>query len=536
MRRRPRAVERYGYVIAVLLVAAATAAFYPGRADFVKGQWALLYLLIVGLVSGISGVRPALAAALLAFFAWNYFFLPPYGTFVIADPRDWLSLFVFLIVGVLIGVQTGRLRERETEALARERESELLNRFSAQLVSDISVAEMARKLIAEVTAITGAVCSALFLCGDAGSSPECISSPEADCALPPEVAELAAWVQRESKAIGLPVSQESPDPGRAFTPPEWPITVSHRDVGAPAERRDMFLPLQTATRQSGVLYVGEREDGGSYTFHEARLLVAVAYQASVFLERTYLRSVAVQADALREADRLKSTLVSAVSHELKTPLSSLEATLTNLLEPDASLEESRVRLELQAVMQDLRRLDHSIDSLLDLSRLEAAAWGPKLGWHELGDVVAAALSRIGDRQRSRISVAFPDDLPPIRVDFDQWVRVVDHLLRNAGAYSGPDGPVRVGASFTPTDVRVWVEDDGPGVGPDEREEIFAKFHRGRSAASAGPGTGLGLAITREIVRFHGGRIWVEDVVPHGARFVVSIPREQESAGRSDGSA
>jgi two-component system sensor histidine kinase KdpD len=287
----------------------------------------------------------------------------------------------------------------------------------------------------------------------------------------------------------------------------------------------MFIPLQTATRQSGVLYVGEREDGAAYTFHQARMVVALAYQASVFLERTHLRSVAVQADALREADRLKSTLVSAVSHELKTPLASLEATFTNLLEQDTPLEEAHVRKELQAVQQDLDRLGNSIDSLLDLSRLEASAWAPQLGWYELGEMVATALSRVSEQDRSRVSVSFPPDLPAVRVDFVQWVRVLEHLLRNALAYSGPHSPVRVGASCTPKEVKLSVEDEGPGIAPEERERVFAKFFRGKSAASVTSGTGLGLAITREIVRFHGGRIWVEDVIPHGARFVISLPRE-----------
>jgi two-component system sensor histidine kinase KdpD len=524
MRPGPRAVERYGYLIAAASVVAATAVFYPGRAHFAKGQWALLYLLIVGVVAGVSGVRPALAAAMLSFLAWNYFFLPPYGTFRVADPRDWLSLLVFLAVGVAIGLQTGRLREREAEALAREREAGLLNRFSAQLVSDISVEEMSRRLIAEVDATSGARCTALFLCGEQTAPQECISSPGADCAQLPEVTELVAWVQRQSKAIGLPAPPRNLPAQRQ----EWPITVGHREAGAQGERRDMFLPLQTATRQSGVLYVGGRKDGTAYTFHDARLVVALAYQASVFLERTYLRSVAVQADALREADRLKSTLVSAVSHELKTPLASLEATLTNLLEQDMPLEAQRVRVELQAVKQDLDRLDSSIDSLLDLSRLEASAWGPELEWHELGDIVGAALSRLaGSSGVARVSVSFPPDLPLIRVDFAQWVRVLEHLLRNALAYSGPSSPVRVGASLTATEVRVWVEDEGPGIAPDEREQIFAKFYRGQSArlGRAPSGTGLGLAITREIVRFHGGSVWVEDVVPHGARFVIAIPRE-----------
>ena len=521
MRRGPRAVERYGYLIAAVSVVAATVVFCPGRAHFAKGQWSLLYLLVVGLVAGISGVRPATAAAVLSFFAWNYYFLPPYGTLRVADPRDWLSLLVFLVVGVAIGLQTGRLRNREAEAQARGHEAELLNRFSAQLVSDISVDEMARQLVAEVAEITGAGSTALFLCPDSSEPPRCIASRGTDCAQLPAVAELVAWASEQAKAIGLP------DPPRGIQPQtqEWPVTATHREAGIGDERRDMYLPLQTATRQFGVLYVGEREDGSAHAFHEARLVVALAYQASVLLERTLLRSVEVQADALREADRLKSTLLSAVSHELKTPLASLEATLTNLLEQDTPLEESSVRPELQAVKQDLDRLNRSIDSLLDLSRLEASAWGPQMDWHELGDMVGAALTQLPEPDRTRISAALPPGLPAIHVDFAQWARALEHLLRNALAYSGSGSPVHVGASSTSTEIRLWVEDKGPGIAPDERERVFAKFYRGSSAAAIASGTGLGLAITREIIRFHGGRIWVEDVMPHGARFVIAIPRE-----------
>jgi two-component system, OmpR family, sensor histidine kinase KdpD len=512
-------IERYGYVVAVLCVAAATAIFYAGRADFAKGQWALLYLLIVGLVAGVSGVRPALAAAVLSFFAWNYFFLPPYGTLRVADPRDWLSLFVYLIVAVAIGLQTGRLREREEEALAREQETALLNRFSARLVSDVAVSEVAKTLIDEVSGITGAEHVALFLPDEAGELREFATSPGAAGPRAPEVQHLVAWANRQAKAIGLPAHRGGPGESQ-----EWPISVSHAEAGVADTRRDLVLPLQTSTRQSGVLYIGARADGRPYTYAEVRPVVALANQTSVFLERKHLQSVAVQADAIREADRMKSTLVSAVSHELKTPLASLTATITGLLEGDLAWDEEQVRRELAAVAQDLFRLGGSIGSLVDLSRLEAAEWRPHLERYELGEILGTALSKLPAGQRDRVSVAVPEDLPMIRVDFDQWVRVLEHLLGNALVYSGPGSPVRVGAYATAREVRMWVEDEGPGLSPEERERVFDKFYRGKSATTT-PGTGIGLAITSEIVRFHGGRIWIEDVVPHGARFVVALPRE-----------
>jgi two-component system sensor histidine kinase KdpD len=525
VRRDPRASERYGYLIAVVCVALATAVFYAGREHFAKGQWALLYLLIVGLVAGVSGVRPALEAAVLSFFAWNYFFLPPYGTLRIADPRDWLFLFVYLVVALAIGLQTGRLREREGEALARERETALLNRFSARLVSEAAISEVASTLVNEVSGITEAECVALFLPDESGALQEFAASTGAACQRGPEVQRLVAWAQRQAKAVGLPAHRRAPEERH-----DWPISVSHADAGAEQARQDLFLPLQTSTRQSGVLYIGARARGVPYTYAEVRPVMALANQTSAFLERKHLQSVAVQADALREADRMKSTLVSAVSHELKTPLASLTATITGLLEGDLAWDEAQVRRELAAVAQDLVRLGGSISSLVDLSRLEASEWRPHLDRYEFGEILGTALSRLPPGQRRRVSVSLPEDLPMIRVDFDQWVRVLEHLIGNALAYSGPGSPVRVGAEATSREVRMWVEDNGPGLGPEERQRVFDKFYRGRLAAAA-PGTGIGLAITREIVRFHGGHIWAEDVAPHGARFVVALPRE-ESDGRA----
>ncbi|MFA5034882.1 MAG: DUF4118 domain-containing protein, partial [Candidatus Margulisiibacteriota bacterium] len=130
----------------IILVAIATIVFIPGRAYFNTGQWALFYLLIVVFMANLSGVWPAILVSILSFLMWNYFFLPPYYTLLIDNPKDWLALLTFLVVGVLMGLQTGRLKERENQALARERETELLYQFSAQLVSEMNAVELARVL------------------------------------------------------------------------------------------------------------------------------------------------------------------------------------------------------------------------------------------------------------------------------------------------------------------------------------------------------------------------------------------------------
>lgn len=521
MRTLRPTIERYGYLFAVICIAVATVLFYPGRDYFAKEQWALLYLLIIGLVAGLSGVRPALLAAVLAFLAWNYFFLPPFHTFRVTDPKDWLSLVVFLIVGVVMGLQTGRMRERESEALAREREMELLKEFSAHLVSETTVPDMVDILIREVMRATGASCVALLL-PDSSGSLSAVQPTEKSCSIEPSILDIAKWVRKESKAVGLPV----PSARSGIRSGGWPVSVDPENAGF-GDRKDVFIPLMTASREEGVLYVGVRSDDIPYTLRNAQLMVAVANQAAAFLERKHLQTLAVQADALQEADKLKSTLISSVSHELKTPLASITATVSNLLEHDIEWDTATLHEELEAIQDDLQRLNGSIGSLLDLSRLESAAWEPKRDFYEFGEILGTAISRIPQKQRTRISFDIPDDLPLINVDFLQWARVLQNLLENALGYSSENSPVRVGATYTSADVKMWVEDEGPGIPLDDRERIFEKFYRGSTSTKVPSGTGLGLAVSREIVRFHGGKIWVEDIVPHGARMVISLPKEDQ---------
>ncbi len=453
-------IERHGYPFAVVCIAAATTIFYPGRAYFAKGQWALLYLPVIVLVASASGVTPALVAAILAFLSWNFFFLPPYHTFIIADPKDLISLFVFLLVGVAMGLQTGRMRARETQALIGEREATLLNRFSSHLVTEMNTAGLTDMLLGEIASTIGADKAALYLSDDegefacAGKSPALIAEPDET------IDDLAAWVYERAKAIGLPadksamgedawpisVSHDEVSPGMTLTPTlslegrggaELPLPSRER-VGVRVNRRDILLPLQSASRVEGVLYVGPKRNAAQYDPHDARLLVSIVNQAAAFRERRRLQHVASRAEALHEADRLKSAFLSSISHELKTPLASVTATITGLLEEDVGWDTEMIRQELGAISEDLDRLNDSISALLDLSRLESDAWSPQREWYEIGDIVGSAVSKVPQKQRDRISFLVPSDLPPIHVDFRQWARALQNLLENALAYSDPD--------------------------------------------------------------------------------------------------
>jgi two-component system, OmpR family, sensor histidine kinase KdpD len=520
---------RYGYLLAVVAIAFSTALFLAGRDTFAKDQWALLYLLLVVLVAGASGTGPAILAAVLAFFAWDFFFLPPYLTLAVNDSKDWLSLLVLLAVGVAMGVQTGRMRDREAQALAREHETAALNRLSAGLVSQASTAEMAETILGEIVGLLGATSATLFVGDDERLTTICVTpqAGEPDSA----TTTVAHWVYTNDAPVGLPrAAQAQPIVVSAqgeTVPGEAQLDIQTPSEGfrVPEGSGGVFLPLRSTTGVVGVLSVAGRVDKRAYDDDESRLLASIANLVAAFLERQQLQGVATAAEALREADRLKSSLLSSVSHELKTPLAALTATVSNLLEGDVPWNEKSVRDELRAIVSDVARLNNSIGALLDLSRLEARAWEPHRELYELSDILVTSLDALPVHQRGRVTITLPDDLPPLRVDFVQWVRVFQNLLENAVLYAGAS-QLLVGAQATAGSLRMWVQDEGPGIPEEEHEAVFEKFFRGHKTGQKAPsGTGLGLAITREIVRAHGGTVHIEDVAPHGARFVIDLPND-----------
>ena len=498
-------VSRHGYLLAIVAIALSTVLFLAGRNWFAKGQWALLYLLVILLVAGAAGTWPAILASVLAFFTWNFFFLPPYHTLQVHDPLDWLDLGAFLIVGLLVGVQTGRLREREKRAVAREQETAALNRVSAAVASQTSTAQMTETCRSEIVRVLGAGSAYVFVL-EGDDLRWCGASADREVPAPAVAARARRIVDDE-----LAGNAE----GRVSSAP---ATVVSADDGA------LYAVIHSPSGVAGVLAVRARTNGVPYSANAARLVASLANLVGAFLEREQLQVVATKAAAEREADRLKSSLLSSVSHELKTPLAALTATVSNLLESDVDWDEQSVRDELRAIVGDVARLNSSIGALLDLSRLEARAWEQRREPYELSDIIAAGIAALPAHLRQRVTVDLPDDTPVVDVDFSQWARVVQNLLENAVLYAGESTPVTIGGRAWNEGARIWVEDLGPGIARDEHDAVFEKFYRGHSTSGHAPsGTGLGLAITREIVRSHGGTIRVEDVVPHGARFVIALP-------------
>jgi two-component system, OmpR family, sensor histidine kinase KdpD len=503
------------YLFSAMLLALWTGLLLPFRAVLSPVTVMLLYVPAIITVGRFAGARPSALSALLAFLALDLLFVPPYYHLTVASLPEWLGLLVFLIVALVSGQQTAMLRERERAAVARQRELEFLNRLSLHIASEKSVTSTAEFIASQVVEVIGARRVALYAMSSASQGPTCLSQAGDPKPSSGEAA-LVLWVLKTSKAVGMPLGEGVPVDQRVVS-----VEPANAVPGVVAD--GVYLPLQTSTSLEGVLYARLSDHSALPTLDDARILAAVANLAASAMERQRLEEDAAHTDALREADRLKATLVSSVSHELKTPLAAATARVTGLIEEGVEVDAARVREELTEVADDLVRLNASIGDLLDLSRLESDAWQPRFELCDVADILGTVLSRLPAPARERVRFRLADDAPLVNADFAQLARAISHLLENALAYSPAPSPVTVGTQTDPHGVRLWVEDHGPGVSQSDRARIFEKFYRGDVASSVPIGTGLGLAIAREIVDTHGGTLSVEDVAPHGARFVMTLP-------------
>jgi two-component system, OmpR family, sensor histidine kinase KdpD len=503
-----------GYPFALFLVVAVSLVLLPFRALLQATTVMLLFVPVIIVVGRFAGARPSALSALLAFLALDLLFVPPYYHFNVASVPEWLGLLVFLSVALVSGQQTAVMRQREQAALARQRELELLNRLSLHIASEKSVRATAEFIASQVTEVLGAERVALYVESGAAQGPRLLSQAGDPKPASGEGA-LVSWVLRTSKAVGMRFGEGVPVDER--------VVSVDRDAAVPGVTADgVYLPLQTSTSLEGVLYARIPRISAP-TLDDARLLTAVANLAASAIERQRLGEDAAHAEALREADRLKATLVSSVSHELKTPLAAATARVTGLIEEGEACDPARIREELGEVADDLVRLNASIGDLLDLSRLESDAWQPCFEPCDVTDVLGTLLSRLPASSRERVRFELAERLPYVDADFAQLARAIGHIIENALAYSPAGSKVTVGATARGDSLQLWVADRGPGVAPFEKQRVFEKFYRGEAAISAPTGTGLGLAIAREIVDAHGGTLAVEDVAPHGARFVMNLP-------------
>jgi two-component system sensor histidine kinase KdpD len=481
------------YLAAGVVILLTTAIAIPFQQAIAQIDAAMVYLLAVVITAARYGRGPSALAGLLSVVAFDLCFVPPYWTFSVFDFRFVFTFGVMFVVALLMGSLTTRVREQASTARQRERRTATLYAVSRDLATARTRPDLARVTLRHLHDLfQGTV--RLLLPGEGGRLVLIAELPGGG--ISDKDLGVAQWVFEHGEAAGL---------------------GSNTLPAAEA----LYLPLATAERNLGV--VGLRPDDPDRFDDPAQrqLVEAILGQAAVALERTQLAEEKRLVHLEFEAEQLRTSLLSSLSHDLRTPLAGIEGAASSLLEENSRLTSDSRRELATTIVEEARRMTRLIGNLLDMVRVESGALAVRREWHVLEEVVGAALARVEERLAGRpVTTRVPGDLPLVPIDDVLVEQVIINLLENAAKYTPAGTAIDVEAVSRGGEVIVGVADRGPGVPVGEEERIFEKFHRASRGAG---GIGLGLAICRGIITAHAGRIWVDHRAGGGAVFRFTLP-------------
>jgi two-component system sensor histidine kinase KdpD len=468
----------YGYVTAALCVAGIT---------FVGYRWlhlnhttvALAFLLGVLGISASWGLQQSVFMSVIATLAFNYFFLPPIGTFTIADPQNWIALFAFLVTAVTASELSERARRGARSAVERRQELERLYAFSQLLLSSDSPAELLN-LIPRYIVDSFVVRSAAISLSSRRDIYR--SGPNID---------------------GL----ESHDLQMICVRGEPRFDAVHQLA---------FMPLRMGMRVVGCM-------GVSGSVLSRQTLEAIGSLVAIAIERAGAVEKLSRAEASRESEQLRSVLLDSVTHEFRSPLTAIKASVTSLLgSPSHSPEEKQELLTI--INEESDRLNRLIGEAAEMAQLDASKVEFRFEPAPIGPVVGEALDELKQLLAQHpVEAKIPPDLPNARMDSAHIKEVLVHLIENAAKYSPADALIRITAEAKTQTLTVNVADRGPGIDDFEQALVFEKFYRGRNQRVQVHGTGMGLAICKAIVEAHGGQLGVTSQLGHGSVFYFSLP-------------
>jgi two-component system, OmpR family, sensor histidine kinase KdpD len=467
-----------GFLVAALSVAVIT--FVGFRLlHFNATTVALAFLLGVLAISAFYGLQQAIFMSLLATLAFNYYFLPPIQTLTIADPQNWIALFAFVVTAVTASELSARARRGERTAVERRIELERLYAFSQLLLSSDNAAELLNAIPRYIVESFGVRSAAI-----APSSRADVyrSGPLID--------------GLEAHALQLVTLRGEPRFDSSSQLAFMPLRVGVRVVGS------MGVSGSRLSRQ---------------TLEAIGSLVAIAFERASAFEKLS------RAEAARESEQLRSILLDSVTHEFRTPLTAIKASVTSLLGSGEHSPEETHEL-LTVINEEGDRLNRLIGEAAEMAQLDANKVEFHFGSASVRPVVEEALGELKQILASHpVEVRIPDDLPPARMDSARIKEVLVHLIENAAKYSAPGAPVRITAEAKDRMVTLSIADRGPGIDDFEQSLVFEKFYRGRNQRVQVHGTGMGLAICKAIVEAHGGRLGLTSQLGHGSVFYFSLP-------------
>jgi two-component system sensor histidine kinase KdpD len=503
-----RTSERSQYAKGILVVAQCTALAWLMFPSFALANLIMVYFLGVVVVAARFGRGPSIVATILSVAAFDVFFVPPYFTFAVADAEYLITFAVMLVVGLVISTLTVRLQQQATFARLREQRITALYTMSREFASTRGIKKVLRAAVQNIN--------------QTFDSQVVILLPNAAGRLQPW-GDVAGW-WGEGVSDRTVFAPDTHDQAVA----QWVYDhgqLAGMGTDTLAGARALYLPLIASRGTIGVLGVRPSEAHRFLAPEQLHLLETFANQAALALERVRLTEEAQRAQIQVEAERMRSSLLSSVSHDLRTPLAVITGATSSLVEGVTTLEPA-TRVELaQTAYDEAVRLNRLLGNLLDMTRLESGAVQVHKEWQPLEEVVGAALTRLDERLRDHpVTTALPPDLPLVPLDSVLIEQVLINLLENAIKYTPPGSSIELSATGARDAVTVTMADHGSGIPPGDVQRIFDKFYRARSGDGSG-GVGLGLTICRGIVEAHGGRIWVENRPEGGAVFRFTLPLE-----------
>ena len=486
-----------GYAVGVLCVAVATGLALVLDRMFERVDLGVIYLTAVLAAGAIYGLRPALVAATVAFLTYNFLFLQPQFSFAIGSPTDVLTLLVFWGVALTTGALAGRVRE---QARAAQRRASAVSALLAasQSLSGIGDRNEAARILAEQTSAaagSGAVVL-LPLEGELALVAGSPLKPDLDA----ETMAAARWAWEKGEAAGF-------------------------GTGTLPRVRWTFQPLQGVRNRVGV--AGIESAALSTGSDEEKLALALMDQGAVAVERADLAGQALETETLRRTDRFRDALMNSVSHDLRTPLSTVLGASTTLIELGSKLKPSVREDLLLSIREEAERLSRYVGDLLDMTRLEGGGLNIRADWIDVRDVLNAAAKRVGRRLGDRKLVRdFPDRLSLVMIDQGLLEQALVNILENAITYSPDGSAIELAAYEDRGAVVISIEDEGKGIPTNELERVFDKFRRMEAPSDRTKGAGLGLAISKGFIEAMNGRIAATSPIAEGrgTRILIRLPK------------
>jgi two-component system sensor histidine kinase KdpD len=505
--RPARAPVRWpGYAVGLALVLVATATAYGLDTAFERVDLGVIYLAAVVSAGALYGLRPALTSATAAFLIYNFLFLQPRYSFTIGSPTDLLTLIVFWGVALLTGALAGRVREQAKRTQRRAVAVSALLGASQALARADDRAGTARTLAEQASEAAGAKAVVLLPQKDGlGDDLIIVAGAPETPVLGAAAMAAARWAWEHGEAAG-------------------------HGTGTLPQTSWTFRPLQGVRGRSGV--AGIEADALAPGSDEERLALALLDQGAVAIERADLAGQAVETETLRRADRFRAIMMNSVSHDLRTPLSTVLGSATTLIDYGKDLSPA-VRADLlDSIREEAERLNRYVGDLLDMTRLEGGALKIRAEWTDVRDILNAAAERVSRRLGERTMTRdFPAELSLVKVDEGLLEQALVNILENAIAYSPDGSTIELAAYEDRSSIVISIEDEGKGIPTAQLERVFDKFRRMEESSDRTKGVGLGLAIAKGFVEAMDGRIAAASPIHEGThgekpgtRILISLPK------------